>query len=153
MMLVVAIRYRLPLACLFIHRKAEISVYVHPPMKKTTVVVMVSFPIPAQHQQLPGSNRLTPVYDFGLLHLVHCLAGDRGQDIFETFPAGNRVSLRDSSPAPGVGFVAWRAQNCRLLASTLNKTYTERRVTRVNVRNVVRRCIIDVVHDETQRFA
>jgi hypothetical protein len=40
MMPVVAIKNRLPFVCFDIHLNAEISVYVQPPKKKTTVVVL-----------------------------------------------------------------------------------------------------------------
>jgi len=37
---VVAIKKRRPLVCFDIHLRADISVYVHPPKKNTTVVVL-----------------------------------------------------------------------------------------------------------------
>jgi len=40
MMPVVAIKNRRPFVCSAIHRNAAISAYVHPPRKKTTVVVV-----------------------------------------------------------------------------------------------------------------
>jgi len=40
MMPVVAIKNRLPFVCFDIHLNAEISVYVQPPKKNTTVVVL-----------------------------------------------------------------------------------------------------------------
>lgn len=43
MISVVAMRYLRPFACFDIHLKAEISVYVHPPRKNTTVVIVCSF--------------------------------------------------------------------------------------------------------------
>ena len=44
MMPVVAIKKRLPVVCFDIHLSAAISVYVHPPRKNTTVVLVSGCP-------------------------------------------------------------------------------------------------------------
>jgi hypothetical protein len=49
---VVAIKNLLPFVCFDIHLNAEISVYVQPPKKKTTVVVLSFLPADNQYLQI-----------------------------------------------------------------------------------------------------